>query len=113
MSSKKILAEGSVDQSARDCGRNFLGKDGLLGRDLDLERHGETGFLAVGRGALDGANLDGLVERGVDAGEELGGFVLLTSDDGGAELFFQTAQLGLDAVVLEVFALAVAHTAPG
>ena len=49
----------------------------------------------------------------MDAGQELGGLVFFAGGHGGAKLFFQAAQFGFDAAVLEVFALAVAHPAFG
>ena len=86
----------------------FLG-DRLNGFDGD----GQTGFLAVGGGAGDGPNFHSFVVSRVDAGEELDGILGFASDDGGAEFFFGAAQLGFDAAVLEVFALAVTHPAFG
>ena len=93
---------------------HWLGKNGFarLFRTR-LEREGKAGFLAVGGGAGDGADLDGLVIRRVNARQELGGFVLFPGGDGAAELLLQTAQLGLDAGIVEIFALAIAHPARG
>src|ERR1035437_2806990 len=78
-----------------------------------LEREREARFLAVGRGAGDNAGFDGLVISRMDAGQELGGFIFFAGGDGGAEIFFQAAQLGFDAAVLEVLAGSVEHPAFG
>jgi len=85
----------------------------LGGRGLGGEGNREARFLTVGRGALDDAGLDGLVVGGVDAGEQLDGFILFAIGYDGAEFPFQAAQIGGDAAVVQVFAGAIAHAAFG
>ena len=106
--------ERRLSQSVRAKEITKCGGRLLFGDRLDrLDGDGEAGFLTVGRGAGDRTNFNGFVVSGVDTGEELDGFFGFAGDDGGAEFFFGAAQLGFDAAVLEVFALAVTHPAFG
>ena len=94
-------------------GKLLLRSSSLGGDGLGDQREREAGFLPVRRRALDDAGLHGLVVGGVDAGEQLDGFVFFASGDNGAEFFFHAAEIGGDAAVVQVFARVAAHAAFG
>ena len=78
-----------------------------------IQRQGEARFFPVDGGARQHAGFDGLVEGGMDFGQEFPGLVLFPGGDGGAEIFFKTAQAGFDAAVVLMLALIAAHAAFG
>ena len=83
------------------------------GDGLGDQREREAGFLPVRGRALDDAGLHSLVVGGVDAGEQLGGFVFFTGSHDGAEFFFHAAEVGGDAAVVRLLAGGAAHAAFG
>ena len=85
----------------------------FLAVKLFFERQRQPGLLAVGGGASDGTDLNGLVVGRMDSGEEFGGLVQLFGRYRRAEHLFHAAQVGLNPAVLKFFAGAIAHPAFG
>src|SRR5579884_1754165 len=76
-----------------------------------VKLEGEAGFFAAGAGFVDGPGFGSLVEGGGDFQERLGGVVFFTSAEELQIVFFQRMQPRVDAMVMELFAGAVAHPA--
>src|SRR5437867_1902743 len=73
----------------------------------------EAGLFAVGGAEVDHAALGGLVERGAELAVSGIGVLLLATFDRFFVIALQLLEAGLDAPVVQTFALAVAHAAFG
>ena len=75
------------------------------------QSEGETRFLTVRGRAMDDAGFGGFVERRRDALQSFGSFLFLTSPKKLQVRAFKGMKAGFDAVVVQLFARAVAHPA--
>jgi hypothetical protein len=82
-------------------------------RNCSVQRRGEARFLPVDGGAGEHAGFDGLVECGMDAGQQFDGFVLFAVSEQRAIIFFQAVQARFDAAIVLVLALVAARPAFG
>ena len=122
--SDQIFCRGVFDQfppqsqiwsgnvSASDSNSGWRRWDGC-DRSCLIQSRGEAGFLPVDGRTGHRAGLGGLVERGMEAGQKPGGFVLFAGGEQPAKVLFQTTQARFDAAIVLVFAFAGAHPSFG